>query len=235
MGISSSHPVDGFSQLIHQRQAQDPGHEQTYTKEKIEEGLKVVASHLHAKKLNVSIVTVGGAVNTVLLKTRASTGDVDFFYRTKNSGSSDSQLVHEVVEGGKLAETKLGLGQQWLNNHTVVFIEEGTINDLYAEAIQQKAIVFSAQGLTVYAAPWVYSMMAKLDRAAKPGAKSYDVTDAVDYLDRAIKLRGGQAVKKSELKAWATKYKLTVPTEALIEKVNKAYKAKYGKDGIVSG
>jgi len=235
MGNTSSNPVDDFSELIHKRQAQDPGHEQTYTKEKIEQGLKVVAGHLHAKGLNVSIVTVGGAVNTVLLKTRAATGDVDFFYRTKSSGSHDAQLVHEVVEGGKLAEAKLGLGQQWLNNHTVVFIEEGTINDLYAEAIQQKAIVFTAQGLTVYAAPWVYSMMAKLDRAAKPGAKSYDLTDAVDYLDRAIKLRGGRAVKKSELKTWATHYKLTVPSEALIERLNNGYKAKHGKDGVVSG
>lgn len=123
MGNKSSKPVDDFAELIHQGRTPPGEAEQTYTKQKIEEGLEVVAKYLASKKLNVSIVTVGGAVNTVLLKTRASTGDVDFFYRTKDSGSKDSEIVHEVVEGGKQAEKDLKLGNQWLNNHTVVFIE----------------------------------------------------------------------------------------------------------------
>ena len=123
MGIRSSRPVDDFAELVHNIQHKPGEPEESYTKTRIEEGLKVVADHLHSKGLNVSIVTVGGAVNTVLLKTRASTGDVDFFYRTKDSKSEESKVIHEVVEGGKQAEQKLGLGQQWLNNHTVVFIE----------------------------------------------------------------------------------------------------------------
>lgn len=123
MGNKSSKPVDDFAELIHQGRTPPGEAEQTYTKQKIEEGLEVVAKYLASKKLNVSIVTVGGAVNTVLLKTRASTGDVDFFYRTKDSSSKDSSIVHQVVKGGELAEKKLNLGSQWLNNHTVVFIE----------------------------------------------------------------------------------------------------------------
>jgi hypothetical protein len=235
MGNKSSRPVDDFAELIHNGKTPPGEPEQTYSKEKIEEGLKVVAKYLASKKLNVAIVTVGGAVNTVLLKSRASTGDVDFFYRTKASGSKESNLVHEVVEGGKLAEKELKLGSQWLNNHTVVFIEEHIIHDLYDDAVAQNEKVFSANGLTVYAAPWNYALMAKLDRAGKPGAKSYDITDAVDYLDRLIKSRHGHAVKKSELKAWATKFKLAAPTEAVIDRLDKLYKQKHGKDGIVGG
>ena len=120
MGIVSSRNADTFAEWIHQ--TKPPPTEKTYSKEKIEEGLGVVAKYLASKKLNVSIVTVGGAVNTVLLKSRASTGDVDFFYRTKDS-AVNRNIVHEIVLGAKLAEKQLKLGDQWLNNHTVSFIE----------------------------------------------------------------------------------------------------------------
>ncbi|KAF8121455.1 hypothetical protein EV363DRAFT_1364518 [Boletus edulis] len=61
--------------------------------------------------------------------------------------------------------------------------------------------------------------MTKLDRAAKPGAKSYDMTDAVE----------------SELGDWAKKYKRSAPPEALIDKLAREYKDKKKKDGIISG
>lgn len=123
MGNKSSRPADDFAELIHKGRPQPGQPEQTYSKEQIEAGLKVVANYLASKKLDVPIVAVGGAVNTVLLKSRASTGDVDFFYRTKDSASKDSNITHEVVEAAKRAEKELNLGSQWLNNHTAVFIE----------------------------------------------------------------------------------------------------------------
>lgn len=76
--------------------------------------------------------------------------------------------------------------------------------------------------------------MTKLDRAAKPGAKAYDMADAVDYLGRLIQSRG-QVVKRSELEAWARKYKLGVPTKDLMDKLAKEYEDKNKKDGLVSG
>ena len=86
----------------------------------------------------------------------------------------------------------------------------------------------------MYAAPWNYALMTKLDRAAKPGAKAYDMPDAVDYLGRLIQSRG-QVVKRSELEAWARKYKLGVPTKDLMDKLAKEYEDKNKKDGLVNG
>ena len=135
MGNKSSRPADDFAELVHKgkRRAQQP--EQTYSKEKIEEGFKFVAKYLASKGLNVSIVTVGGAVNTVFLKSRASTSDVDFFYRTKDAGSKDINVMHEVAAAGKLAEKQLGLGEQWLNNHTVTFIEVQSLHEAGARLL----------------------------------------------------------------------------------------------------
>lgn len=109
------------------------------------------------------------------------------------------------------------------------------IHDIYDDAISENEKVFAANGLTVYAAPWNYALVTKLDRAGKSTAKSYDIADAVDYLGRLIKLRGGHAVKKSELKAWATKYKLGAPTEVVVGKLAAQYKEKNKKDGVIDG
>ncbi|KAG6379650.1 hypothetical protein JVT61DRAFT_10169 [Boletus reticuloceps] len=205
MGIRSSRPADDFAELVNKGRPRPRQPEETYSKAKIEGGLKVVAKHLASKGLNVSIVAVGGAVNTVLLKSHASTGDVDFFYSTKDSGAKDSNIVHEVMKAGKLAEKELKLGHQWLNNHTTIFIEETTINDLYEQAIKQNEKVFSAKGLTVYAAPWNYALMTKLDRAAK------HMADAVD----CKKVGAGGLGKEIQV---------------LIDKLAREY-----KEGIISG
>lgn len=229
--------------------------EQQMTAEAINRGLTAVASILNAKHLNVSVIAVGGAVNTLYLRTRPSTGDVDFFYHTKTRHEDVTQLILAADSARKT----LKLDDHWLNNHTAVFIEvrrlvllplvhlkctyyfllfvfqEGTIKILYDEAVHQRDIVFTAPGLTVYAAPWRYALGAKLDRLSKPGARPYDMSDAVDYLDRLIGKRGGRAVKKSELKTWAGEFKFAVPSDDLMSRLGNEYKKKYGKTGIVDG
>ncbi|KAF8876689.1 hypothetical protein CPB84DRAFT_1688992, partial [Gymnopilus junonius] len=116
------------------------------------------------------------------------------------------------------------------NNHTALFIQEGTIQRLYDEAAQQNEIVFTASGLTVYAAPWRYH-----GGKTTPGARPYDMSDAVGYLTRLIQKQGGKPVKKSELKAWAQEFKFTVPDDKLMNSLGEEYKKKTGKDGVVAG
>jgi len=98
--------------------------EQQMTADTIRQGLNSVAATLNSKKLNISIIAVGGAVNTLLLHTRESTGDVDFFYRTKTKHED----VTRVIVAADAAATKLKLGDQWLNNHTAVFIQVGELH-----------------------------------------------------------------------------------------------------------
>src|SRR5260221_5487819 len=93
--------------------------EQPMSAETIRQGLTNVAANLNSKHQNISIIAVGGAVNSLLLHTRESTGDVDFFYRTKTKHED----VTKVIVAAKSAATTLKLGDQWLNNHTAIFIE----------------------------------------------------------------------------------------------------------------
>ncbi len=93
--------------------------EQPMSAETIRQGLTSVAAILNSKHQNISIIAVGGAVNTLLLHTRESTGDVDFFYHTKTKHED----VAKVIVAADSTATRLKLGDHWLNNHTAIFIE----------------------------------------------------------------------------------------------------------------
>ncbi|KAF9267942.1 hypothetical protein L218DRAFT_955112 [Marasmius fiardii PR-910] len=197
----------------------------------IHEGLASVANTLNRRRRNVAIVAVGGAVNTLLLQTRTTTGDVDFFYKTKERNED----VSKIILAADTAATELGLGDHWLNNHTAVFVQVGVIQQLYDEAVHQHEIVFQEPGLTVYAAPWRYALGTKLDRLSKRGAKLYDMNDAVDYLERLIEKRDGRAVEKSELLEWAVEFRFTPPSDDLMDELGTKYEEKTGYYGIIDG
>ncbi|KAF8068950.1 hypothetical protein FPV67DRAFT_1098175 [Lyophyllum atratum] len=200
----------------------------------INKALAEVAKILTKQKEHVTIIAVGGAINTVVLHTRPSTGDVDFFSDSKRTNPTLMKAI-ETVEKNK----KFKVGKGWLNNHTVLFMDDAMVKALFEEAVHQNVPVFvdsKLTGLKVLAAPWRYSVMAKLEKVGKgPGvSKSYDMSDAAAYLHQAIEKRPGKApVKTSEIHAWAKEFKVTVK-DADIEKLAKEYKAKYpGKDGVI--
>ncbi|KAM6503113.1 hypothetical protein JOM56_000056 [Amanita muscaria] len=112
---------------------------------------------------------------------------------------------------------------------------EGMIKILYDEAVDQREIVFTAPGLTIYAAPWRYALSAKIDRLSNAGVRPYDMGDAVDYLNRLIEKRGGQAVNQSELRTWAGEFRFPVPSDDLMSRLGNEYTRQHGGAGIVDG
>ncbi len=61
------------------------------------------------------------------------------------------------------------------------------------------------------------------------------MSDAVGYLERLIVKRGGEPVKKSEIKEWTQEFKFTMTTDKLMDSLGEAYKKKTGKDGVIKG
>lgn len=162
------------------------------------------------------------------VETRTSTADVDFFGNGKG-------VPAELKAATEVVTKRLGLAKGWLNNHTALFINANKIESLYDEAIKDNIVLFKQTGLTVLAAPWRYSLVAKVEKAGKATAKSYDIEDAAGYLHQLIQAKKKKdPVKESELKAWATEYRATI-SDANIDKVAAQYKKQYSQDGIVKG
>ena len=82
-------------------------------------GLNEVAEGLRQRNIFVVLVVVGGAFNTLILRSRPTTSDVDFFCLTK----TQNPVVSLITEVAGLASVARLSGRTWLNNHTAVFIE----------------------------------------------------------------------------------------------------------------
>jgi hypothetical protein len=96
-----------------------PGQSQTaLSRDQIVAGLEGVAEILNPQRQPAEIVAIGGTVNTIFLRTHNTMSDVDFFWRTKTRSS----VVSAVMSAGQTVARHLGLPDNWLNNHTTLFM-----------------------------------------------------------------------------------------------------------------
>ncbi|KAJ6561341.1 hypothetical protein B0H10DRAFT_1844763, partial [Mycena sp. CBHHK59/15] len=167
---------------------------------------------------SIQIVTVGGAVNTILLRTRQATSDVDFFYHTHNRDTDVENLVRAAES---VASGVKEFDEQWLNNHTAAFIEASVLKGLYRQSIQQNRLVFDSGSLKVYAAAWPFAFVQKVIRYGSEQRRPYDINDAVAYLNE---MKVGAALSYETVVAWAEEYKLPQPNRAAFEEVMGKYR-----------
>ena len=196
----------------------------------LQRALGYAAEYLHGKGADVTVVTLGGAVNTILLKTRPTTHDVDFFM-TQNS-SSEARLLEQAAQVAE-AKVSIPLGREWLNNTATLYTTPSLRQELSDAALQQNEIVFRQPGLKVLAAPWLYALCTKLDRLLKSGKrKPYDCADAATYLYRYNLRHRQEPVNYNALVESAAHYRAAINTSVCRE-VNDQYLAVYRRQGIV--
>lgn len=195
-----------------------------------------MAEYLDSKGQTLTVITVGGAVNLLLLRSRQTTHDVDFF----GTNLTNSQRV-ALEEAAKFAENQSSapLGAEWFNNATQLWLSQPLHRQLTDQAIQQNEIVFQRGGLTVIAAPWMYAFASKMHRVAQSrrgergaSARPYDPTDAAAYLHKYIQTREGRAPVESDVQARCGEYGFLVDAIDL-QAVNDEHRRLYHVDGIV--
>ena len=192
----------------------------------MQNALRRVAQYLHQKRKQLTIIAVGGAVNTLLLESRSTTHDLDFF-----NNSLQKQDVQLIRDAARYARTRdPSLPEEWLNNRTTLFIRPNIRASLTDEAIRQNELVFRAPGLLVLAAPWHYAFCAKLDRISGSSSlglgKRYDLTDAVAYLHRFLATRNKQTVSVREVESWVSQFGTRI-APGVIERVNAEFQRTY--------
>ena len=97
------------------------------------------------------------------------------------------------------------------------------MKELYEEAVRQNEIVFRALGCTVYAAPWRFALITKIDRLPKAETRRpYDMADAVAFLSRLVDQRGA-ALRRNDLASWAIEFELPVPSAWVLDALDEAY------------
>ncbi|KAJ5355837.1 hypothetical protein N7517_010446 [Penicillium concentricum] len=139
-----------------------------------------MADYLYGQGVNLTIYVAGGAVNTIYLRSRHSTGDVDFF----GSNEQSRQLKDASKYAQRHSESQFRAN--WFNNSMSLFLGRAMEQDLIGASHHQNAILFGKSGLTVYGVPWEYALCGKTDRLTKPNKRPYDTADAVAYLCKCV-------------------------------------------------
>jgi hypothetical protein len=194
------------------------------------EALSYSAQYLDNHNYHAVIITVGGAVNTLLLNSRATTHDVDFF-----GGHLSPEELDLVRRAGQYAvdRSSAPLSDDWLNNATerIPGVMEN-VSRLFRAAEEQDKVVFDAPGLTALAAPWNYAFVKKVNRIAEGKGRPYDMHDALSYLHEYICCHRGHPVHVMQIRRWGIVYLADVPDDVL-EEVDQKHVEAYRRHGIV--
>lgn len=167
-------------------------------------GFRYMADYIRKQGTHLTIYVAGGAVNTIYLRSRHTTGDVDFF------GANEQSRILKDASKYAQQRSEVQIGANWFNNSMSLFLNRGLEQDLMGASQRQNAILFSEPGLTVYAVPWDYALCGKTDRLTKPDRRAYDVADAVAYLRQCVKANGERAIQARWVEEWARKYNKAV-------------------------
>ncbi|KAG6037443.1 hypothetical protein E4U41_005085 [Claviceps citrina] len=175
----------------------------------IQMALHDMAAFLEERSVRVKLVTVGGAVNTLYLRSRQSTHDVDFFM--EKATSSKHHVVHEAARFAN-RRRRGQLGAEWLNNSTQLFMPAHLQSQLYNAALEQGTLVFERAGLKVLC-----------EKEPRP----YDLADAAVYLREYLRTSGRQSVSVSRIREWCKDFNKKV-TDEVLQQLDEAYYESYG-------
>jgi len=199
------------------------------TRRNIIRALSYVAGFVRSRNQHITLLTVGGVINTVYLKTRQTTHDVDFF--GTNLDNEQRQLLDQAAQHAERL-CSIPLGGAWLNNETQLHMARDVHKDLTQLALEQRDIVFEEPGLTVLAPPWSYAFVSKCCRLGTQYQRSYDATDAAVYLHEISRRNGDMVVSKRLVQDWCQRYRGEMLSNDVLNQVQKAYRHRYTRSGL---
>lgn len=194
------------------------------------DGLSLLAQYLNSHNRNIELAVVGGAVCTMLLGTRNTTEDIDYF----NPGlqKDDINVLGRAVAYAQNQPHQPPFTSGWFNNNTTVWISPAIRPTLYQEAVQAGIIVFQKPGLTLYAAPFQYQFCAKLQRMSGGGSRTQDAGDAAAYLHEYLRRSNGSVISIDQIQNWIQQYQVNSVNQLgvapAVKAINEAYVSTYG-------
>ncbi|KAK8138100.1 hypothetical protein PG984_001480 [Apiospora sp. TS-2023a] len=196
------------------------------SRDELLDALACVAQYINQRRSQITVVAVGGAVNTLYLQSRGTTHDIDIFGSDFNNDARImlDEAMHEAQERFP------ALGTDWLNTETQMWMVGPVHGELTRLAKEQNVKIFEQPGLTIFAAPWHYAFTAKISRIMTGGdqARPYDMDDALTYIHEYIQAHGNRPVPIATVLQWSTKFRHEVTEDILRDRVNREYRSRYG-------
>ncbi len=199
----------------------------------VQNALHLMASYLAAKGQNITIITVGGAISSLLLKDQLRRENLD--YIVPNVSEEQRGILAAAARHGRAYCIRPMLGA-WFSNRgdDTLKLPFSIHRQVVLKSLTQNEIIFQERGLKIIAAPWDYAFTATLGRLASHRfiSRPHDLSDAIAYLRRYIQVRGDEPLTMGEVDFCARSYGI-FGVETMASFVATRYFARYGHDGIV--
>jgi hypothetical protein len=195
--------------------------------------LQLMAGYIVEQKETLKVVVIGGAVNTLIDQDRPATHDVNFIGTNLNN----NQRVL-LGKAAKYAQSRImrPLGDAWFNNDTTIFIDHLIHRNITQAAIAEHFEVFPRdfyrpKGLTLVAVPWPFALSSKMKMLAD------GIRRPIDWMDAAVCPQGFIAqndgpIPVRMMRQWARTFYSLMPTDEVIDGIEKAYRLRYQRTGI---
>jgi hypothetical protein len=200
-------------------------------KENLGHALQQMANFLRDVRENMTIITVGGPISTLMLRDRLQRRGLDFIgVQMTTRGRNALEAAAKYAR----SHNPDSLGPNWFRANTMLRLPPNVHRAVTQAALSAREVVFKSSGLTILAAPWDYTFCVTIDKLASGNTsdRRYDYTDALAYLHRYIQGQDDRPVTVPEIQAWARSYGIP-PLRMRISTMALDYHMTYGHSGII--
>ncbi|RAK77238.1 uncharacterized protein BO72DRAFT_107781 [Aspergillus fijiensis CBS 313.89] len=175
-------------------------------------------------------IAAGGFLAVTYLRSRESTGDIDYLRDLEFAG--DQHIQVPLQKAIRSVARQKGFTNKWINEDMAIFVTKKARQTLFEEAEKQNIVLFSGENLEVLAAPLEWALERKLRRihAADRGRKAEcDMEDALALL-KALKLRNKGPLDQESVRRMNMNGFDVLPSYETMQRVSREYQQKYNED-----
>jgi len=178
----------------------------------------------------IKIIAAGGFVSVSYLKSRESTGDID--YLLEPEWAQDWEIKKPLQEAMARAAEQLQFGEDWINEDLSLFVTTAAREYLFKTAEEQNIILWEGTNLRVMAAPleWVLERKLRRIHTGTRGQKAeYDMQDCIAVLKHLRDRNGGLLDRNFIANLNVNSFDVT-PDSATMGRVNVEYRKKFNEE-----
>lgn len=203
-------------------------------KKTLERGLRLMARYLSQRDFDLTIITVGGPISTLLISDRSQRRELDFIGVGLNNSDERRRALELAAEYARRSIPPDVLGTSWFAARTMLVLPTEVHHVVVRKAVAADEVVYQARGLKILAAPWEFAFwttMGKLDTEVSV-ERRYDYKDALCYLHRYIQGQDDRPVSMAEMEEWARSFGL--PSGVMpLSTIAIDYLRMFGQNGVV--
>ncbi|PYH77477.1 hypothetical protein BO82DRAFT_378051 [Aspergillus uvarum CBS 121591] len=175
----------------------------------------------------IGLIAAGGFLAVTYLRSRESTGDIDYLIDPESAGDQHIQIPPQKAIQS-VARQK-GFTNKWINEDMAIFVTRKARQSLFEAAEKQNIVLFNGENLELLAAPLEWALERKLrtiHTADRGGKAEYDMEDALALL-KELKLRNKGPLDEDSIRRMNMNGFDVLPSHETMQRVARAYQQKY--------